>query len=452
MRAPGLPRLRRNPATVQFVLSVLVLLLAVGTGGLYALHRIATDEALREATRLTQVVAQSVITPEIDRSVLSGDPAVVGRLDELMAAGVIGDTIVRVKLWTPDGQLVYSDEHRLMGLGLKPAREIAEVARTGRPTAELSELEAEENGFERSLGDLFEVYAPLRAADGTVLVAETYQTTRALETATDSLWRAFWPLLLAAVAALALAQLPIGWWYGRRSRQLGEERVELLGRAQRARQDERSRIASDLHDGVVQDLAGMSFDLAATAEQVDTLPREDVVAALRNGSQVSRSAIAQLRTLLLRLHPADDEDALDLTRALPDLAEELKGRGVAVQLDVEPVGLDEELRALVLRAAQEGIRNVARHAAATRATISLRQHDGQATLTVEDDGQGMTPRDLVDQRAAGHVGLTLLAHRVRTQQGELTISSEPGRGTRLTVSLPLVRFRRPGPPGPSAGG
>jgi signal transduction histidine kinase len=365
----------------------------------------------------------------------------VARLDELMAAGVIGDTIVRVKLWTPDGRLVYSDEHRLLGLGLKPAREIAEVARTGRPAAELSDLEAEENNFERSRGDLFEVYAPVRAADGTVLVAESYQTTQTLDTATDSLWRAFWPLLLAAVVALALAQLPIGWWYGRRSREQGQERAELLARAQRARQDERSRIASDLHDGVVQDLAGMSFDLAATAEQVGTLSPEEVAAALRNGSKVSRDSIAQLRTLLVQLHPADDDPELDLTRALPDLAEDLVGRGVAVQLDVEPVGLDEERRALVLRAAQEGIRNVARHAAATRATISLRQRDGMATLTVEDDGQGMTPHDLVDQRAAGHVGLTLLAHRVRTQQGELTISSEPGRGTRLTVSLPLLRHR-----------
>jgi two-component system, NarL family, sensor kinase len=432
----------RNLATAQFVLSVLTLLLVVGTAGLYALHRIATDEALREATRLTQVVTQSVITPEIDGRLLDGDPGIVARLDELMSAGVVGDTIVRVKLWTPDGRLVYSDEHQLMGLGLKPAREVAVVARTGRPAAQLSELEAEENDFERGLGDLFEVYAPLHATDGTVLVAETYQSTQSLRSATDRLWRALWPLLLAAVVALALAQLPIGWWYGRRSRQQAEERVELLARAQRARQDERSRIASDLHDGVVQDLAGMSFDLAATAEQVDTISRQDVVTALRNGSRVSRSSIAQLRTLLIQLHPGDETE-LDLTRALPDLAEDLKGRGVAVEVDVERITLDEDLQALVLRAAQEGVRNVARHAAATRATISLRQRNGMATLLIEDDGQGMTPRDLVDQRAAGHVGLTLLATRVRTQQGELTISSEPGRGTRLTVSLPLIRFRPP---------
>lgn len=439
-------RFGRNPATVQFVLSGLALLLVVGTAGLYALHRVATQEALQQATRLTEVVAQSVLTPAIDRSVLDGDPAMTARLDELMRAGVIGDTIVRVKLWTPDGRLVYSDEHRLLGLGLRPAGEIAEVARTGRPQAELSELEAEENDFERSRGDLFEVYAPLTAADGTVLVVETYQTTATLQAATDRLWQAFWPLLLGVVLILALAQLPVGWWYARRTRAQAEERVELLGRAQLARQDERSRIASDLHDGVVQDLAGMAFDLAATAEQVDTLSREDVVTALRNGSKVSRTSIAQLRTLLIQLHPPGEEAELDLTRALPDLAEDLKDRGVTVQLDVEPVALDQELRALVFRAAQEGVRNVARHAAATRATISLRQQDGVATLTVEDDGQGMTSRDLVDQRAAGHVGLTLLANRVRTQQGELTISSEPGRGTRLTVSLPVTRFRPPEDP------
>ena len=116
---------------------------------------------------------------------------------------------------------------------------------------------------------------------------------------------------------------------------------------------------------------------------------------------------------------------------------------MTVSVDIQPLTIDEELRSLLYRAAQEGVRNVARHAAATRATISLTQQDGVATLLIEDDGQGMTSRDLAEQRAAGHVGLTLLADRVRSQRGELTISSEPGRGTRLIVWVP-VEPRRAG--------
>lgn len=439
MRLPGVAGERpsgRDLATVQFAISALALLFVITTVGLFALRRVARDEALREATRLTRVVADSVIAPQIDRSLVDGDPAAVARLDSLLAGGVLRDTIVRVKLWTPQGLIVYSDEHRLVGRTVTPPAEVAEVARTGRPEADLSTPAEAENTFERDRGRLLEVYVPVVAADGTTLVAETYQSTGELAAASDSIWRSFLPVLLIALVALALSQLPLAWWYGRRSRAAAIERVELLARADLARQDERSRIAADLHDSVVQDLAGVAFELAGNADQVCDRSPDQLADALRHGAEVSRSSIAQLRTLLVQLYPGEPS-AFDLGRALQQLAADLKGRGVKVDVAVEPFPVDQELRSLLYRAAQEGVRNVARHAAATRATISLTRSDGIATLLIEDDGQGMTPGDLVEQRAAGHIGLTLLADRVRTQHGELTISSEPGRGTRLTVWLPL---------------
>jgi two-component system, NarL family, sensor kinase len=444
MRLPGSGGRRpsgRNLAAIQFGISAVALLLVVTTAGLLALHRVARDEALRDATRITRIIARNVVAPQLDRSLLDGDPAAISRLDAVLAGGVMGETIVRVKLWTAQGRIVYSDEHRLIGLSMNPADEVAEVARTGRTRAEMADLAADENQFDRGLGPLLEVYVPVTMADGTPLVAETYQTTSNLSAASNAIWRAFLPVLLAALLALALAQMPLAWWYGRRARAAATERIQLLEQAELARQDERSRIAADLHDSVVQDLAGIGFDLAAYADQVDRRPRAELVAALRHGADVCRASIAQLRTLLVQLYPGE-ASALDLTRALPELAAHLKSRGVKVDLEIEPLTIDEELRSLLYRAAQEGLRNVARHAAATRATVSLTTRDGMATLLIEDDGQGMSSRDLIEQRAAGHVGLTLLADRVRTQHGELTISSEPGRGTRLLVWLPLAP-RRP---------
>jgi two-component system, NarL family, sensor kinase len=453
MRFPGIAGERpsgRDLATTQFAITAFTLLLVVTTVGLFALHRVARDQALREATRLTRLIAASVIAPEVDRSLLAGDPASVSRLDALLHDGVIGDIIVRVKLWTPGGRIVYSDEHRLIGQDLPASAAVVEVARTGRPQAAVSDLDGEENSFERGRGDLLEVYVPVTAVDGTRFVAETYQATGDLTAASNTIWRSFLPVLLLALVALALAQLPLAWWYGRWSRNEVTERVELMTRAELARADERSRIAADLHDGVVQDLAGIAFDLAANADQVHSRSPQQLATALRHGADVSRASITQLRTLLVQLHPGEPS-ALDLARALPELAAHLRQRGVTVDVDIEPITIDEELRSLLYRAAQEGLRNVARHAAASRATISLTESGGVATLLIEDDGQGMTAHDLVEQRAAGHVGLTLLADRVRTRQGELTISSEPGRGTRLVVWLPLEPRQPPGQPSRSTG-
>ncbi len=433
----------RHLAAVQFAISAAALLAVVATVGLYSLHRAARDEALREATTLTRMLADSVLGPALDAPALAADPAALARVDRAFRTTGLSDLVVRVKVWTPQGRVVWSDEPRLVGTGTAVPDDVAAVASTGQPLADLSDLSERENGFERGNGDLLEVYVPVTAADGTPLVAETYQRTAALAAASDAIWRRFVPVLLLALLALAVAQVPLARWYRLRARREEAARAELTARAEHARRDERSQIAADLHDGVVQDLAATAFDLSATAATVHRRTPEDLAEAMRRGAESARSSIEQLRALLVRLYPAD-QPVLDLADALPELAADLKRRGVRVDLRVARVTMEQQHSALLYRAAQEALRNVARHAAATRATISLSEADGVATLLIEDDGHGMTSRDLVRQRAAGHVGLTLLADRVRAQRGELTISSEPGRGTRLTVWLPVQASAGPG--------
>lgn len=430
----------RHVAALQFLVSASALLLVVATLGLVALHKVAKDEALRDATRTTRAIVRTIVEPRVDRGLTTGDPAAVSRLDGVLANGVVGDLVIRVKVWLPDGTVAWSDEKRLIGFRDTPSPNLVAAARTGEVRAQMSDLDEAENRFERGAGPLLEVYVPMTAEDGTRFVAEAYYPTSGLAAASDAIWRSFLPVLLAALAALALAQVPLAWWYGRRGRAEALERVELMERAEAVRRDERSRIAADLHDSVVQDLAGVAFDLSASAHQVRSRPSDELEQSFRHAAEVCRASIEHLRTLLVQLHP-EDPPAIDLGQALPELAADLKGRGVKVDLAVEALAAGQEVRALLYRAAQEGVRNVARHAAATRATISLTERDGVATLLIEDDGQGMTSRDLVRQRANGHVGLTLLADRVRSSQGELTISSEPGRGTRLTVWLPVGTAR-----------
>ena len=279
-----------------------------------------------------------------------------------------------------------------------------------------------------------EVYLPLRLADGTRVLVETYQAASRIDRSSDRIWRAYVPVFLVTLAALAIAQLPLGYWLARRIRSEQQRREVLARRADQASADERRRIASELHDGPLQDLAGIAFELGATA---DRIPEDNEVRrTLRRGASVSRESMRALRTLLVDLYPQDRRDE-GIDAALDALAQPLRSRGLAVQIDTRVERpLDHDTEEIVYRATQEALRNVVRHAAATAVEISLSANGDGTRLTIADDGRGMSAADLAEQRAAGHMGLALLADRVQSLGGQVAIASEPGRGTRVSIEIP----------------
>ena len=279
-----------------------------------------------------------------------------------------------------------------------------------------------------------EVYLPLRLADGTRVLVETYQAASRIDASSNRIWRAYVPVFLVTLAALAIAQLPLGYWLARRIRSEQQRREVLARRADQASADERRRIASELHDGPLQDLAGIAFELGATA---DRIPEDtEVRRTLRRGASVSRESMRALRTLLVDLYPQDRRDE-GIDAALDALAQPLRSRGLAVQIDTRVERpLDHDTEEIVYRATQEALRNVVRHAAATAVEISLSANGDGTRLTISDDGRGMSAADLAEQRAAGHMGLALLADRVQSLGGQVAIASEPGRGTRVSIEIP----------------
>jgi signal transduction histidine kinase len=279
------------------------------------------------------------------------------------------------------------------------------------------------------------VYLPLWGPSGAEVIAETYQTTALVDATSHHLWVSFTPVLLVALLALALAQVPLALWLARRIRAGLRERQRFESLADDATRRERLRIASALHDGVVQDLAGVAFTLSATSARVDRADAEELRETLRDAAAVARDSITELRQLLVELCPPAQEVA-GLHGALEELALPLRQRGLAVTLETKIDGPRDAARdELLYRAAREALRNVERHAAATAVTVRLQADDARAYLVVEDDGRGVTAADLAEQRAAGHVGLALLAERVVARGGQLGIVSEPGRGTRLTLDM-----------------
>jgi signal transduction histidine kinase len=208
-----------------------------------------------------------------------------------------------------------------------------------------------------------------------------------------------------------------------------KEREALLQQAIEASDAERKRIASDLHDGVVQTLAGLAFSLAARGSGKTEDPQ------LLEAAETLRSSVTDLRTLMIEIAPPDlGETGMD--GALRKLLEPLPARGIEVELEAATTHLPPDKTSLVFRVAQEAIRNVVNHSQATKVITRLRFADGTVTLQVDDNGRGFSAADRSRRREEGHVGLHLLNNAVEASSGRLSLTSEPGHGTSLMLTLP----------------
>ncbi len=184
----------------QFAVTGLVATALIGLVAVAVMRRIGASEAIRDAKRVTRLAGEGIVEPNLSRGVLSGDPEALRALDRVVRARVLRDGIVRVKLWTADGRIVYSDEPRLIGAryAVDPADRAA--LRSGGVEAEVSDLSRPENRFERTQHKLLEVYLPIRGPDGVPLRFEAYQRFSSVAASGRRLWLAFAPALLAAHA------------------------------------------------------------------------------------------------------------------------------------------------------------------------------------------------------------------------------------------------------------
>jgi signal transduction histidine kinase len=192
---------------------------------------------------------------------------------------------------------------------------------------------------------------------------------------------------------------------------------------------ERRRIAGELHDGVVQNLAGVSYSLAAAAERD---AGNGSRSTLERAAAATRESVRELRGLLVEIYPASLHRS-GLGAALDDAASALKRRGVEVEIDVAAdLELGEEAEALMFRVAQEALRNVAGHAHASRVEVRVARVGDTVSLEVADDGRGF---DASAERPEGHFGLRLVEDLVSEAGAAFSVESRPGAGTRVRVEL-----------------
>ncbi len=214
---------------------------------------------------------------------------------------------------------------------------------------------------------------------------------------------------------------------------LGDTRLQVsrLSASQQSLRDaERRRIGRDLHDDMGQHLLAMSFDIADLAQRHASLaePLAQVGARLQ-------AATRSLRTIVRDLQPEQLESGLQ--GAVQQQVEQFSRlSGIPCRLEAEPAAFsipaDERMDAVVFRILQESLSNIARHAQASEVCIGLCRVADGLSLTVRDNGVG-----LPDPPARRGCGLRGIAQRVAEAGGRFDISSQPGRGTALTMSFPL---------------
>ncbi|MFV2039402.1 MAG: hypothetical protein ACC660_04090, partial [Acidimicrobiales bacterium] len=365
---------------------VLAGFLAVGLG--LTIQDVARSELLRSrAAILTRVVDDL----PADISMFEPGSGPYEEFNSAVRLRLLGGETVRVKVWAPDGTVVYSDAPSLVGKRFELGPD-AQAAFGGEPSYERADLDGPENVYDGEFGDLVEFYLPVRDASGKVVgVFEVYERSESLNESLGEIRGDLWWSIAVGLAVLALSlgglTLAIAQALNRR-RRLAEE---LSGSLTRARDEERRRIIAALHDDVSQPLYRILFGLQGCRRRVVERSVADEMERLEH---LTREIEVSIRSELRNLHGPMAEE-MGLEPAVGHLVESARDEtDMVIELDSgDTLDLSPEVGSAVYRAVQESLFNVRRHAAASRVSVSITAEGHEVIAYVVDDGVGWNGRE-----------------------------------------------------------
>jgi signal transduction histidine kinase len=208
------------------------------------------------------------------------------------------------------------------------------------------------------------------------------------------------------------------------------QNARLLDRAKRAAvMAERNRLANEIHDTISQTLWSVSL-IAERLPAIWKIDQEEGRRSLTTLHQLAQNALAEMRSLLLELHPSSLTDAKlgDLIRQAATIITNRTGLSISVRIEKqEPVPPD--VHFALYRVVQEALNNVVLHASASHVEVYLDSHSGRIDLTIQDNGLGFDPAGI----GPGHLGLSIMNDRVQNIGGTLETTSRKGEGTLIKV-------------------
>lgn len=250
----------------------------------------------------------------------------------------------------------------------------------------------------------------------------------------------YWPLQ-ALFRSLTLVQQQRG---GKRTRspQSAQYEDQLVQQVMKtAAQEERNRLARDLHDSIKQQIFSITMSAAAAKVRWQS-NRERVLAIIEDIERLAHAAQVEMQAMLQQLKPEALEN-IGLIESLRTQCQALEYRsGAKVLCDITSLPAEELLppgtHEVIFRIVQEGLANIARHARATTVWVSLYQQNQQLFLEIGDDGQGFDLAATIEQTGASGMGLKNIDERIRALRGQLRIWSKVGQGTTLHIAIPFL--------------
>jgi signal transduction histidine kinase len=215
------------------------------------------------------------------------------------------------------------------------------------------------------------------------------------------------------------------------------ERKKAMQTVLRATEQERIRLAADLHDGPVQELTALRYGLTRARTRVQRGHADQAEGLLAELEDELAAGITGLRRLMAELRPAVlDEQGLEVALHNQVRAfEATSGVACAISTGLHS-RLAPDLETVLYRVTQESLNNVGKHAGASRVTVSLAAENGSVRLRINDDGAGFDPAVAAKLLSEGHFGLAGMRERVEMVGGHLAIDSAPGKGTTVAVDMP----------------
>jgi len=397
---------------------------------------VARNEALRDAEITARAVARTIVSPLANDEFRAENPQALARMAQVLEDRARDGSIRHVKVWADAGdgrgRILYSDLKPLVGQTYELEEEEYAVFGTNNTVSSISDLSKAENRLERQEGQLIEVYTGTKDANGAPILFETYVPTGGVRTEMVNLIKVILPLPIAALIALTLATLPLAVSLARRVDRGQQQMQRLMVNAVESSDLERRRIAQDLHDGVVQDLAGIGYALDSEARR---LPEGGGMRErLEQTADILRRDLSTVRTLMTDIYPPDLATK-GLAEVVRELAVDQDLTAGAVRVEVaEPLTPHPMVDRLTYRAVREALVNAQKHARACTILIRIGQIDGVMSFEVTDDGVGFDPSA---QSPEGHLGMRLITEMVHNAGGVVTVESAVGVGTSVRGELPL---------------
>jgi len=215
---------------------------------------------------------------------------------------------------------------------------------------------------------------------------------------------------------------------------------ELTSRMLTAQEDERRRVALDLHDSIGQSLSAIKFMVERAVEEFADGDPAKPLAVLRATVPVIQKSVEEVRHISMGLRPSTLDD-LGLLATLDWFSREFQTTYPHIQVHkvrgVEEAQIPDGLKTSIFRIHQEAMNNAAKHSQATRITVALRHTGDQLQLAVQDDGQGFDPAATPAPSGAGGFGLASMRERAEFLGGTFTLTSSQGQGTQVLVQWPV---------------